>query len=108
MIDIMITIIIDYLNVFYNMFWGLNMLYNHFGRSKPFFMRYTYCQFIFLFTYDTCSCSCILLIGLKTMESVALNDVVVVEVVGVIVVFVTIDVGRQASAFNAGRVSNVE
>ena len=92
------------------MFWGLNMLYNHFGRSKPFFMRYTYtyCQFMFLFTYDTCSCSCILLIGLKTMESVALNDVVVVEVVGVIVVFVTIDVGRQASAFNAGRVSNLE
>ena len=36
------------------------------------------------------------------MESVALNDVVVVEVVGVIVVFVTIDVGIQASAFNAG------
>ena len=108
MIAIMITIIIDYLNVFYNMFWGLSMLYNHIGRSKPFFMRYTYCQFIFLFTYDTCSCSCILLIGLKTMESVALNDVVVVEVVGVIVVFVTIDVGRQASAFNAGRVSNLE
>ena len=78
---------------------------NHFSCD---ICTYTYCQFIFLFTYDTCSCSCILLIGLKTMESVALNDVVVVEVVGVIVVFVTIDVGRQASAFNAGRVSNLE
>ena len=81
---------------------GLNMLYNHFGGSKAFFIRYTYCHCIFLFTYDTCSCSCIPLIGLKTIESVALNDVVVVEVVGVIVVLVTIDVGIQASAFNAG------
>ena len=71
-------------------------------------VRTTYCHFISLFTYDTCSWSCIPIIGLKTMESVALNDVVVVEVVGVIVVFVTIDVGRQASAFNAGRVSNLE
>jgi len=79
------------------------MLYNHFGGSKAFFIRYTHiCHCIFLFTYDTCSCSCIPLIGLKTIESVALNDVVVVEVVGVIVVLVTIDVGIQASAFNAG------
>ena len=89
--------------------YGVEHAIQTFWKIKTIFhTTYTYCQFIFLFTYDTCSCSCILLIGLKTMESVALNDVVVVEVVGVIVVFVTIDVGRQASAFNAGRVSNLE